>query len=274
MALADGGTNRRALTPRLGDLLSVFSIIGTLCYGVGWLYYNALFSEVNLEPEDVGIGLEFLLVRAGLAIGAVVTLLAVLLVVTGAAARLTGPARSSSAVTQLWLMAAGIIFCAITWSLLFTTLYLEFDLLSRWWAAGVAFVGAVILSAVAAALTLVGLGYGLTGTGTGLAEPLSPAHLLAVSGIAVLMMLGGTYLAGRQLGNEIANGRPVRGYVLTLRYVTVHALADGTGIDGACLLRLGSKAGVEVLYDPDPDQRQIHTVSSENIVLSSYFDRC
>lgn len=260
------------MTPRLSDLLSVFSIVGTLCYGVGWLYYNAVFSEVNLEAEDVGIGVEFLLARAGLAIGSLVTLLAVLLVVTGAAARLAGPARGSSAVTQLWLMAAGISFCAIAWGLLFTTLYLQLEVLSQWLAAIVALVGAVAVTAIAAGLTLVGLGYGFTGTGSGLTEPLSSAHLLAVSGIAVLMMLAGTYLAGRQLGSEIADGRAVRGYVMTLRYVTVHALADGTGIDGACLLRLGSKDGVELLYDPD--KRQLHTVSSSNVVLSSYFDRC
>lgn len=86
------------------------------------------------------------------------------------------------------------------------------------------------------------------------------------------MMLGGTYLAGLQLGGEIADGRPVRGYVLTLRYVTVHSIAADVDIDGACLLRLGSKDGVEILYDPD--HRQLHTIASENVVLSSYFNRC
>lgn len=268
-ALADGG---RPKTPQIGDLLSVFSIVGTVSYGAGWVFYNAILGQLGLEAEDAGLGTEFLFVRAALAIGILVTAAAVLLVITGASDRLLKRTTASAAVVQLWLTAGGLLFFVVSTGLVYTTIRLQLPGLNQVLALIIGALAGFVLAVITGGLSLVGLGYRLTGTGSDFSGDPSSAHLLAVAAIVVLLALAGVYLAGLQLGQEIVAGRPIRGYVMSLRYVTVEAIPDNLSIDGQCLLRIGARDGVELLYNPE--SKTLHSVASENVVLTNELNKC
>lgn len=70
--------------PGLSDGVAALSCVAAYCYAVGWVFYNFVFGQLHIEPEDVGIGFDYLVTRAALVLGGSITLVSVVFVLLGA----------------------------------------------------------------------------------------------------------------------------------------------------------------------------------------------
>jgi len=234
------------------EVAQTATLAAALCYGAGWLFVAVMFKQVGVQPEDVGIGADFILVRATLA--AVVLMMAAggLIMPTAFFDWLSrGRQGDLSAFHFLLLSSHLFLFCATTTSL-YASATFWFGI-KPWLAGALAALLSLMTTLFAAALLLQAVDYkAISPTGPTLGRRVSARHLMAVIFVWILMVFVFAASAGRAVGDRIARGHSVHILLIDIRWVEaseVPVVEDG---DTVCGLRLGEGSGFVWIYQPSP----------------------
>lgn len=264
---------------RMGPLeaIQAASVLATVCYGASWLMAWSMLSKFQLRPEDVGLGIDFLIVRSAL-IGILLALTLGGLLMPTVYGNWLARGRSGDLRPFHQALAVGVTSLA---AVAFTAVLIAFSYLTSdteyeiaiGWRVVVSLLVATLLAFVEVAVILVGVGYQAGHPkGPGLSDEFKVGALVGATAIPLLLLAVGSWTAGSILAERIKADRP---YSAIFNVHDVRVLQYPNSNDArregskpavlACGLLLGYGDGFVRIYDPR--SRRVSSFSTEGIVV-------
>lgn len=241
----------------LVEAVQALSAAVAICYAAAWLVAWALYARVELRPEDVGIGPDFLIVRGSMGAAVVIFIVGWFLMPTAFGNWLSLGRQGFLRPFHVLFVVTRLVFFGLCMVALFTVGGLLLKRLDIGVGDGVRWLVAALLALplvfVEGAVVLRAVRYEAgSPDGPGLGE-LSPRHVLGATTVWLLVAFGTAFAIGTLLGNKVRENEPVEP-IFNIRPVAVfsdieqYGAASDMSVDTpaaplACGLKLGQSDG-------------------------------
>lgn len=275
----------REQLPRLplGQITELFSVAGLLCYGVAWIFFDALYSEFGISPEFAGVGLDFLVIRAAVLAGLATGLFATLVLSSDQLARWLSYGREAriGVFKILILLDCFLIFTVAGAATGYS--------ISVVWTPPliVSISGAIVIAGFVTIFELVEVLRAVDFS----SEPPNPPklgpslklrHALAAVFAWLLVLVPAAYAGGHAVGHQVHEGHPILNPLMEFPRIAVSVPPLLAGLSPAqlspkanavvCGMRLGTNQDSIVLYDTT--SRKIVTLPTNYAITVSAPKRC
>lgn len=222
----------------LGDVLQLFSFVAACGYGAGWLFSAFMLERFGLQPADIGINAEFLLVRAGLIVGASALTLSVGYVVLRPTVVRYGR-RGNTILLRPVIYVILVSYFVVIGGLLSAIVRYSWGSGPIWALVLIVVVPSLALTVVEGLLLLEAFGVrSYSQTGPPVRRQGKPFAAAGAVFLAIVFILPGAALAGLIVGRDVYRGSPISNPFISIRPVTAYISSSISPPTGAAITKL------------------------------------
>jgi hypothetical protein len=233
------------------ELAQAASLATALCYGAGWTFIACMYSRLGVQPEDVGVGAEFVLVRAAVVTAGLLLVVGGLMMPTAYFDWLARGRHGDLSAFHLLLIGSHLV-------LFVASVLTAHNLLAAYawspdsWTWVTSVVAALTVTGLATVLFLQAVDYrALSPRGPSLGPATGSRYLIAAAFVWVLLAFVFAAAGGIAVGDRIADGHSTHIVILNVRWVEASNVVHDD--EAVCGLRLGENGGFVRIYVPSKE---------------------